>query len=277
MTLSPASSQSPSTKPGLRFGALLREPLSVFILIGCSLFAINALVAPAGQELVINDSEIEALLLLAELDKDAPLTDAERENVTDEFITQQVLVAEARARGLDQDSRIDALLAEKMLHVLSAEVRQPAENELRTFYSSNLARYTQPASHLAEEIVLERTDSRELPEALDTESSRIRPLPALTQSELGSIFSQALAREAIAKAPEWTGPFTSNRGQHWLRVVESTPSYTPEFDEISELVRAGWLQQAEAQQERELTEALVGSYRITRIPAPHTASEAAAQ
>ena len=129
----------------------------------------------------------------------------------------------------------------------------------------------------AEEIVLARTDSRALAAVLETESSRIRPLPELRESELGSIFSPAFAREAIAAAPKWSGPFASNRGQHWLRIIEMTPSHTPQFDEIKELVRAGWLQQAEAQQERELTEELVESYRIIRAPAPQAAGETAAQ
>jgi hypothetical protein len=281
MTQPASPPDSPSSKtrplPDNRLGTLLREPLSVFFLIGCGLFAINALVAPEEQSLVISDSEIEARLLLAELDKDAPLSAAEIEEVTDEFITQQVLVAEARARGLDQDSRIDILLAEKMLHVLSAEVRQPTATELQAFYTSNLASYEQPARYSAEEIVLERTDSRALATVLETESSRIRPLPTLRAGELGSIFSPAFAREAIALGPKWSGPFESNRGQHWLRIIETTPSYTPQFDEIKELVRAGWLQQAEAQQELELTEELVKSYRIIRAPAPQAAGETAAQ
>jgi len=281
MTQPASPPDSPSSKtrplPDNRLGALLREPLSVFFLIGCGLFAVNALVAPEEQSLVISDSEIEARLLLAELDKDAPLSTAEIAELTNEFITQQVLVAEARARGLDEDSRINTLLAEKMLHVLSAEVRQPTPSELREFYTSNLAGYAQPARYSAEEIVLARTDSRALAAVLETESSRIRPLPELRESELGSIFSPAFAREAIAAAPKWSGPFASNRGQHWLRIIETTPSYTPQFDEIKELVRAGWLQQAEAQQERELTEELVESYRIIRAPAPQAAGETAAQ
>ncbi len=262
---------------GRPVGAILSEPLSLFTLIGCALFLVNALFAPQERALLISDAEIEALLLLAELDKDAPLTTAEVETVTADYIAQQVLVAEAKVRGLDQDSRINVLLAEKMLHVLSAEVPQPSQTQLEEFYTRNQARYVQPESHRGEEIVLERNDKRELATVLETEPARIRPLPPLKQSELASIFSSAFADTAISAAPQWAGPFDSSRGRHWLRILETAPSYTPQLNEIIELVRADWLRQAEQRQERELTEELIKSYRITHIPSPQSSAEAAAQ
>ena len=56
--------------------------------------------------------------------------------------------------GLEADRRSDDILVQKMLHVLSGDVIQPTEDELREFYEANRASYTPEPTLTIEEVVI---------------------------------------------------------------------------------------------------------------------------
>ena len=158
-----------------------------------------------------------------------------------------------------------------MLHVMSAEIIQPSTAQLSDFFSNNLSRYRQLALFDIEEVVLSRDDLRTAQLALAAEPSLGRPLPTLSERDLASIFSAEFAAQVVAshdtpEANNWTGPFLSNRGKHWLRVVTSTPETTPPFDEVAERVRLDWIAAEEEARQRQQVQKLVEQYNIVMSP-----------
>jgi hypothetical protein len=246
----------------------LQEPLVLFTLIAALLFAISALFSPRDNNVLLIDSdEVEARLFLEELNNGEPLSASERQAITTAYIEEEALVLEALARGLDEDSRIRSLLAQKMLHVMSADIIQPSTSQLTEFYRNNIARYRQSALYEIEELVLARDDSRTADEALAAEPTLARPLPTLSERDLASIFSEEFAAQVViaggtAETDDWSGPFLSNRGKHWLRVTASIPETTPKFVEIAERVRLDWIAAEEENQQRLQVKKLVGQYDI---------------
>ena len=71
---------------------------------------------------------------------------------------------------------------------------------------------------------------------------------------------------ALLERTYWTGPFLSNRGKHWLRVVTSTPETTPPFDEVAERVRLDWIAAEEEARQRQQVQKLVEQYNIVMSP-----------
>jgi hypothetical protein len=139
----------------------LQEPLVLFTLIAALLFGISSLFSPADKNVLLIDSdEVEARLFLEELNSGEPLSESTRQAITAAYIEEEALVLEALARGLDKDARIRSLLAQKMLHIMSADIIQPSTSQLTAFYNDNLARYRQSALYEIEELVLARDDSR---------------------------------------------------------------------------------------------------------------------
>ena len=246
----------------------LQEPLVLFTLIAALLFAISALFSPGDNNVLLIDSdEVEARLFLEELNSGEPLSASERQAITTAYIEEEALVLEALARGLDKDSRIRSLLAQKMLHVMSADIIQPSTSQLTEFYRNNIARYRQSALYEIEELVLARDDSRTADEALAAEPTLARPLPTLSERDLASIFSKEFAAQVViaggtAETDDWSGPFLSNRGKHWLRVTASIPETTPKFVEIAERVRLDWIAAEEENQQRLQVKKLVEQYDI---------------
>lgn len=246
---------------------LLREPSLHFLLIAALMFAVYALLQ--GQEdnvLEIDARALEARLEMQEEASGRPLSEAERESFTRAYIEEQILVREALAMELDRDARIHDLLAQKMLHVLSGELIQPGEAQLQAFYEANRERYRVPARLNAEELVF---DSREplpgplrealaegLPadQLLENQPGRAGPLEGLSREDLAAIFSADFAERVWSAEPgSWTGPFLSNRGQHWLQVRERQAAHLPSRAALGDRLRLDWIAvEEEALLQREL-------------------------
>ncbi len=112
---------------------LLREPLVHFLGLAAALFVMAELVGSGDTTIEITQDEIEYRIMQVEAEEDAPLTEQERRLVVEAYIDERVLVREAQEIGLDVDERIEDILIQKMLHVLSGDVIQPSEEELAVY------------------------------------------------------------------------------------------------------------------------------------------------
>lgn len=238
---------------------LIREPTAHFVAIAALIFLSYAFFGSQDENVLELDArEIEARLFLAELSAGRELSEEQEQNVVNNYVEEQVLVAEALAMNLDNDDRIHDILAQKMRHVLSADVIQPSTAELQEFYAANQERYRRPATVTVDELVfnsreplddsvLQLLSENAEPQALlNNAVGSASELAGATHLDLANIFSTSFADEVFAAEPnEWTGPFPSNRGQHWLRIVSRQEAMTPPMEAISERVRLDWIAREE--------------------------------
>lgn len=236
-------------------GTILREPMLHFLVLAICLFGIYGFSRLGDGELLeISRQEIDARIFLQELAMDRELTAAEREEMTSLYIEEQVLVREALKLELDNDARIHDMLAQKMRHVLSGDVIQPGMAELRAYYEVNQDRYITAETVSVDELVFDNREELaseisgllaaggDAEAMLAIEPGTISPLPRVNRFDLANIFSYDFSDQVFA-APmnEWTGPFVSNRGQHWLRIGERAEAVLPDFGEIVDRVRFDWI------------------------------------
>jgi hypothetical protein len=258
---------------------LFFEPLFHFTLIAALLFASYAVFSPANHKnLEISQREVDARIFLAEMSLGEELSSEQRDAITAAYIEEQVLVTEAQIKGLDNDTRIHGILAQKLRHVLSGDVIQPTTAELELFYSKNADRYISMATVSVDELVFNRRD--ELPAAtiqalssnfeseaiLILEAGSAAPLPRVSQTDLSNIFNTAFAAQVFATTDQsWNGPYLSNRGQHWLKVIDRNPQRLPKLSEIVDLVRLDWVAAEEDYRLNAQVEALVNQYSIVLL------------
>ena len=261
---------------------LIREPTLHFLLLAGLLFLVYGLRnEPRAQPLVIDWQDVAARVTLDELGRGAPFTDEERRQREQALLDDHILILEARAQGLDNDPRINDILAQKMRHVLSGEVAQPTDAELADYYQANRQRYEIAPSVTVEELVFGTRDP--LPEAVNSQlrdglamADIVAELPAtrgilprVSLRDLASIFHPEFARLAFdAPSGVWTGPFPSNRGQHWLRVTERLPGGIRPLDEVEELVRLDWITDMEEARLAVEIQRLRQKYDITFLNRP---------
>jgi len=235
---------------------VLREPTLHFVLLAAILFAANAAVRAQnrGHVIQIDRRRIAATILQIEAGGGAPLSPEDRRRVEDAYSEQQILVREARALGLDDDYQVHDILAQKMLHVLSADVIQPTDAELEAYYEANRGRYVPEAAVTVDELVVGTEDRLpaalrdQLRDGLATEQLvsdlpiRRDVLTEVTLDNLTRIFGEEMAKRVFtAQEGHWVGPHHTVRGQHWFLVRERMESVPPTLDAVREQVRLDWI------------------------------------
>ena len=247
-----------SATPLLR--RILREPTSHFVLLAAVLFAANAaLESWRGNVITVDRLQIDVRIAELEALRGAPLSPEERQLVEEAYIDEQVLVREALDMGLESDRRIDDILVQKMLHVLSGDVIQPTEDELREFYGANRTSYTPEPALGIEEVVIAAgsTAAGDLVEQLragvsaqelaDNANVRSSVLRQVTGGDLRRLFGPVTAELILSANTEgWIGPHETVRGQHWFRIVERTAPELPPLESVRERVRLDWVADQEA-------------------------------
>lgn len=236
------------------FRSVLREPLVHFVLLAAALFGASALLGPGDDVIEITRDQVEWRILQVEAQEGRRLTEEERMLVRERYIDEQVLVREAVAMGLEEDERIDDILVQKMLHVLSGDVIQPTADELETFYHMNVERYATEETVTVDEVVvpdesalpsalLEGGEPAEAPEGALVAS---RVMPRMSLADLEQIFGPEAA-EAVFRAERgaWVDAYQSVRGRHWFRVRERDEATVPPLEVVREAVRLDWIAEQE--------------------------------
>tara|TARA_Y100001958_G_scaffold94226_1_gene64468 strand:+ start:953 stop:1789 length:837 start_codon:yes stop_codon:yes gene_type:complete len=238
---------------------LINEPTVHFFVIAVVVFIVYAISNLKGDDVIeLDQREIDARILMQEMVSGQPLTSEQQEFITASYVEEQILVKEAVELGLDNDARIHDMLAQKMRHVLSGDIIQPTPAELESFYSSNSELYRAPATVSVDELILDTRN--EIPieiqtlisegvnsdEILEMASGSSAPLPNANHLDLSNIFAPEFADAVFqSQGNEWIGPFSSNRGQHFLKIIERSEERIPPMAEIADRVRLDWITQEE--------------------------------
>ena len=264
---------------GISLQSIMQEPTVHFVLIAALIFGLYAF-GQMGNEnvLEIRQRDIDARILLQEISTGEELNEEQRQLVAANYIQEQILVREAQQMELDNDERIHDILAQKMLHVLSGNIIQPSADELSRYYQQNRLRYETLSTLTADELVFNTREElspevifelvqRAEPQALlEREDGTVSILPNVNPIDLANIFEAEFADNVFAaEIDDWTGPFLSNRGQHWLRVRSRTESRIPPLEEIADQVRLEWLMEEEEIRLQEEVNKLWEQYSIIII------------
>lgn len=244
---------------GISLQSIMREPTVHFFLIAVLIFGLYAF-GQMGNEnvLEIRQRDIDARILLQEISTGEELNEQQRQLVAANYIQEQILVLEAQQMELDNDERIHDILAQKMRHVLSGNIIQPSDDELSSYYQQNRLRYEtlstltadelvfNSSEELSSEVIFELVQGAEPQALLEREDGTVSILPNVNPIDLTNIFEAEFAENVFAaEIDSWTGPFVSNRGQHWLRVRSRIESRIPALEEIADQVRLEWLTEEE--------------------------------
>jgi hypothetical protein len=228
----------------------VREPLFHFALLAAGLFAAAAVLRPDDDVIEVTRQELDWRILQVEAREGTTLSEQDRQLVEEAYIDERVLIREARAMGLEADERIDDILVQKMLHILSGDVIQPTDEELAVHYEANREAYATDAALTVDEVVV--AENATLPRAI-LEGTPPEQLPAgavighrimerLTYEDLIQIFG-ADGAETVSSAEtgDWWEAQQSPRGRHWVRIRERFGSAVPPLDVVRDAVRLDWI------------------------------------
>lgn len=261
-----------------------------FVGLAIVLFAVAEVVQATRAEVIeIDPVEVEARIRQMERASGVLLTEDERRLAELAHIDEMILAREARARGLDDDTRIRSILSQKMLHLMSMGLTQPSDTELRAFFEENEVRYAAPASVTVDQLLALRGTGDAIPvtHAGPGQRSELTPprpgdgaemlgrtdayehtvLRAVTLNELSMAFGVETAGSIFhADDQVWVGPHRTERGSLWFRTVERLDAGpAPSFESVIGQVRFDWMTEHEEPFLQEQVAELRQRYRIRLV------------
>jgi peptidyl-prolyl cis-trans isomerase C len=241
---------------------LLAEPLLHFLIVGALIFvAASAVRANARPTLRISRQEIAQLSAYWQAQMQREPTKAELDGLVRERIDEEILAAEAKRLGMDQDDMIiRRRLAQKMAFATEdvSDAKEPTEDELVAWHRAHPDDYRTPAQVALRQVFFSgdrgdnaKTDAQTALAALN----RGKPISGdpsvlpLTYADvsldgLAKDFGDAFAR-AAATAPlgAWSGPVQSGFGWHLIRVERRAGAVTAPLAQVRGEVRDAVLAQ----------------------------------
>lgn len=218
-----------------------------------------------------------------------PPTAAELGDLALEWVSEEILYREARAKGLDRDDpSVRRRLIEKMTLLARPAVApgEPTRAELERWFVWRRHRFRLPArfwfAHVFFDAERRRGRVNEDAAAALATLKRASPQPAglgdpppvravvedATDTQVAHLFGESFAA-TLARLPvhEWQGPLSSKHGVHLVRLERRDPARDPALDEVEKTVRADWL----TERNRGLLEAAAGLRARHHVEVPPVA------
>lgn len=269
----------------------LRDPLVVFLLAGCAVFAIDYW-RNSGDDahriIDITAAQVDGIRARWTAQFGREPTGNELEALLDEAVREEILYREALRLALDRnDAIVRRRLAQKMTFMLedTAAVGAPDAQEVAEYYAEQVERYREPRRTTFMHVFVSddrrndptsdaRTLLRELQRG-DAQNWRQFGDPFMlrreyadrTDREITELFGGAFTA-AISELSTggWAGPVTSAYGTHLVRVINRTASTLPALDAIRGQVVRDLVDSRRREENQAAFEALRERYEV-RLPA----------
>jgi parvulin-like peptidyl-prolyl isomerase len=226
-----------------------------FLVLGALIFALDHVYSATRKEQIIVDGQTIAYLVQQKEDLLLrPLTPEERRQLIETYIGDEIFYREAYKQGLDrEDSRMRRNMILKMRGLLVGDLAEPSEQELRAYFEAHRDRFARPAMVALDHVLVADPSQapddllRRLRAGIDAEdlagastdlrvSSERVPVPLLR-----GLLGADLARAALQlEDARWHGPFSSNRGVHYLRISERRPPRPVAYEDVAFNLSGQW-------------------------------------
>ena len=266
------------------FGFARRARWLHFASLGALLFVADALrTTPERETISVTPEIVDSLARTREELSGAPVTAQERPALVAGYVSDEILLREAYARDLHrQDGLVRKRLLELMRFLLVEEPVEPTRSELDGYLASHRHVYLAPPSVTLSHVYFASERPQAPPEA-ERLLARLRAgvdfrslgnpfwlghrLEGYGEPQLAQLFGREYARKVFAlPLAEWSGPITSTRGAHFVRVDAYRPPELPPAAELDTMLRLDWLAAKREELLQKKVDALRSKYHIEIAP-----------
>ena len=265
---------------------LLREPIVLFILIGCVLYLLQAMVfntdPSARKQIIVSSKQLKQLENGFSNAWMRRPTESELEGLIANHIKYEVFYREALAMGLDESDQVIRNRLRQKLELLMdnmASVNVPSEQMLATFLQENaddfekdyqvsfMQVYVNPENHPDPEQeardLLNRLHAGANPEDLGDRTLVGYDFPHYTETDVGRQFGRDFAEQlALERLGEWTGPIFSGLGVHLVKILNFKEGVIPDLSEIRVIVEREWMASQKTRMKDAAYEKLLEGYEV---------------
>ncbi len=259
--------------------SLFREPLIQFLLLGGAIVLGKGLL-PGGREpdIVVTAEIVGAMVEEWRNDPERAGRKIEPVALARAYLEDELLIREARSRGLLESPSVRTALVQEMRALLEPVLRAPTVEELQAYRAENAETYQFPPeisfSHVSyppgidpPRDVLSRLRRGERPPPPPRPVRLPDPLPPTYRTQLDRILgARASAAVFDAEKETWTGPIVSTRGTHFVFVQERTTERDIPFEQIRPTLEANWREARKRDALEEALRKMAEDYRIQLPP-----------
>jgi hypothetical protein len=274
-----------------RVRAVLREPLTHFVLFGVLIFLVAHAIEESSKRYTIDVAPADVTRIVTSFEQQygSEPTQAQLTTMVDNYVREEIYLREALALGLDRnDEIVRRRLAQKydFLQQDMAVPREPSEQQLKTYFDAHRAEFAVPERRSFDQIYFsadQRGDgaARELAESALTrllygQAATGDEFPGppvvsnLSLEETGRLFGGDSFAPRVFDAPQgrWIGPLRSGFGWHLVHVSQVTPAKVRSLDEARADARLAWIEADRLARNRVGYDALLARYTVNRTDRP---------
>lgn len=238
-------------------GLWRRAPLPVFVVAGGLMFLVLSAYLPSGKRTILIDARtIDAVVERRTNIEARELTAEEREQAVEDYVSEEILLQEAYRNGWHlENGRVRQRLLLAMRSALIEDLPEPSAAQLRAFYQANVERYRTPEAVTISHVffangspdpdaarVLDSLNRGADPRGMGDELWLGSTIARQSRHQLAGALGASFADAVFALEPgSWAGPIPSNRGTHFVELLERHPETLPELDAVAPFVRADWI------------------------------------
>lgn len=253
---------------------IFRDPLAIFLIVGIALFAGYALVADRPDDIDVSRATTQRLVAdYASLSGRQP-SPAEARRIVADHVDDELWFREAIKRGIHlTDSAVRARLVERIKGDIAGSAPEPTEDDLLAFYTRHIEAYrTEPAlsfdqvffeSQPADGVsLLARLNRGERLAGDDfwMGAKMARYGESMVSSVFGLSFMERLRGLPLKS---WQGPLRSDRGWHFVRIMERVPQSTQGYGDVRGQVKQDYLADLDKVRLKSALDAIRKNYRVT--------------
>ena len=258
----------------------MKQKILIFFLIGLSIFLLDITFnEDSPNTITVYESELESLINTWVTQVGREPTDNEIDGIIKQLIDEEILYREALKLGLDKnDIIIKRRLAQKISFLKQeSSISNPTEEEILNYFKFNKEDYIVESTYTFSQIYFSKENQ--------AKSKSIKALQSIEGGEnpnlfgdpflLGKNFSSKTVRELQRsfgdkfsqsiqdlEVKKWSGPISSEYGEHLIFLNSYTESYLPELSQIKEIVVRDILAEDQSQSTERYLKELRKEYEV---------------
>lgn len=285
----------------MRSPALIKDPLTHFVVAGLALFVTASAINPGATD--ASTIVVDRAALLAHIQYRSKafepgaaaallggLSGEARERLIADYVREEALDREAIALGLDAGDyviRQRRVQKAEFLAEAAARTSEPSAADVAAYFAANAARYESPPAATFTHVFVS-AEGRARDEARAMAATLLGSLRAdgagfddatrygdrflfhknyvdrtddYIRSQIGEAATAAVFDPAVTLGA-WTGPYSSEHGEHLIFVTARAPARRAPLGEIEALVRNDLAEERRQQAIDAAVEAIVARYRV---------------
>lgn len=233
-------------------GMAARDPFVIFLMVSAAVFLLYWAVSLRGQTIDVPVSVQASLAEDYEMMTGHKPDQKARTKLIDDYVADEVLFREAVDRGMHLTDRTTRQrLVDRVRFLIAGAPPEPTEEQLINHYAEHGELYRSEARMTLEHVFFEKPPA-DTPGILarlrrgDTIKGDDfwmgRTLPNYGVSMIRGMFGQPFVKAIATASPgEWSGPYTSSRGLHFVRITgRDAPALMP-YPAVREQVRQDYI------------------------------------